>query len=180
LRGNYSTQRAGLSQALDSFGGAVPPDPSLVFGSIPPGQAAAFFAPFDGTAQYNLGPNANNRTKQLNFVDDLSLALGAHQLKFGGDYRAIFFDNVPVKHQLEYAILSVQDFISTGQLYAFVTQTALPARILSQSASLYAQDSWKASRRLVLTYGVRWELSPAPEGLAEVGRGALHAFDKAV
>ena len=45
LRGNYSTQRAGLSQALDSFGGAIPPDPSILFGSLPPGQTAAFFSP---------------------------------------------------------------------------------------------------------------------------------------
>jgi hypothetical protein len=165
LRGNYSTQRAGLSQALDAFGGATPPDPSVLFGSLPPGQTAAFFAPFDGTAQYSIGPNANNRTKQLNVVDDLSFTLGAHQLKFGGDYRAIFLDNVPFKNNFTYGLLSVQNLISTGQAFLFISQTELPARILSQSTSLYAQDSWKASRRIVLTYGVRWELSPAPKGL---------------
>jgi len=165
LRGNYSTQRAGLSQTLDALGGATPPDPSVLFGSLPPGQTAAFFAPFDGTAQYSVGPNANNRTKQLNFVDDLSFTLGTHQLKFGGDYRAIFLDNVPFTNNFTYGFLSVQNLISTGQVFLFVSQTALPARTLSQSTSLYAQDSWKASRRLVMTYGVRWELSPAPEGL---------------
>jgi len=30
--------------------------------------------------------------------------------------------------------------------------------------SLYGQDSWRASQRLVLTYGLRWELNPAPSG----------------
>ena len=68
----------------------VPPGPSILFGSLPPGQTAAFFLPLDGTQAYSVGPNANNRTKQLNVVDDLSFTLGAHQLKFGGDYRAIF------------------------------------------------------------------------------------------
>ena len=165
LRGNYSTQRAGLSYVLDSFGGAVPPDPSLLIGSFPPGQTRANFAPFDGTAQYSVGPNANNRTKQLNFVDDLSFTLGAHQLKFGGDYRAIFLDGVPFKNQFAYLSLGVQDLISTGQVFIFAAETALPARTLSQSTSLYAQDSWKASPRLALTYGIRWELGPAPKGL---------------
>ena len=165
LRGNYSTQRAGLSQALDSFGGAIPPDPSVLFGSLPPGQTAAVFFPLDGTQYYFVGPNANNRSKQLNFVDDFSFTLGAHQLKFGGDYRAIFLDHSPAKNTFTYVSFGVQNLISTGQVLEFVPQTSLPARVLSQSTSLYAQDSWKASRRLVLTYGVRWELSPAPKGL---------------
>jgi hypothetical protein len=165
LRGNYSMQRSGVSYAIDSFGGAVPPDPSVLIGSLPPGQTTAFFLPLDGTQDYYLGRNANNRTKQINIVDDLSLTLGAHQLKFGADYRGIFLDNVPFKNQFVYVSLSVQDLISTGQVFLLNAETFLPSRILSQSTSLYAQDSWKASRRLVLTYGVRWELSPAPEGL---------------
>ncbi len=165
VRGNYSTQKAGLFQALDSFGGATPPDPSIFTGSLPPAQTQAVFLPLDGTADYFLGPDANNQTKQLNIVDDISYTYGTHELKFGGDYRAIFLDAVPYKYGIDYVPLSVQNFISTEQVLEFLAEISLPARILSQSTSFYAQDSWKASRKLVLTYGVRWELAPAPQGL---------------
>lgn len=165
LRGNYSSQTSGTSAALDSFEGAVPPNPSALFGSLPPGQSRAFFLPLDGTFPYFVGPSANNRTKQMNFVDDLSLTIGTHQMKFGGDYRAIFLDSVPVRNTFQYLPFGVQSLISTQQVFIFQAEAFAPGRTLSESTSLYAQDMWRASRRLVLTYGVRWEISPAPHGL---------------
>src|SRR5258708_34755645 len=34
---------------------------------------------------------------------------------------------------------------------------------LFTNLSAYAQDTWNVTRRLTLTYGVRWELNPPPK-----------------
>jgi hypothetical protein len=162
FRANYSTQRSNSTTALDSFGGAIPLDPTLLIGSLPPANTAEIFWTFDTSFLYT-GPDARNHATQLHFVNDLAMAVGTHQLQFGGDYRAIFLDANPPNEFLFYQVNSVQDFVSppagTAPLSA---TTSLPARVLSQSFSLYGQDTWKITPRLTLTYGLRWELAPAP------------------
>jgi Carboxypeptidase regulatory-like domain/TonB dependent receptor/TonB-dependent Receptor Plug Domain len=160
LRGNYSTQRTSGQSTLDSFGGAVPFDPVRLLSGL----AAA-----DNTGTLNLldagflaiTPGSRNRTRQLNFIDDVAVSVGTHQLKFGGDYRAIYLDTTPPLHAALYVASSVQSFVSTGTA-RLRASTFVPSQFLTQAFSVYGQDTWKITSRLALTYGLRWELAPAP------------------
>jgi hypothetical protein len=173
LRGNYSKQNAKSSNSLDSFGGAVPLSPSVFFSGLPSDQTWGSFFPLDA-APIQTGPLVNNKAQQFNIADDLSIASGKHQSKVGGDYRAIFLNSANAQHTVGLTAFTVAGFVSTGTADFLEVSSQAKAQLLSQALSLYAQDTWKPTSRLTVTYGLRWELSPAP---AARGRTILAAWE---
>ena len=52
--------------------------------------------------------------------------------------------------------------LASGRTTTGFTEAVDPAPLLFQNFSLYGQDTWRASRKLTLTYGLRWDVNPAP------------------
>ena len=106
--------------------------------------------------------SGRNRTQQINIVDDLAVEVGAHQLKIGGDYRAIFLNKRSYQHGLGLDSFSVQGSLSAGSIDLFICCHAGSSALSPNRCRSMVKTLGTFGPRFTLTYGLRWELAPAP------------------
>src|SRR5262249_52349467 len=97
FRFNYSRSSGHSDALVDNFGGAVPLPDTALFPPFATRQDSQFFLCVIGEC-WEVGIFADNHQRQVNVVDNLSIASGAHQVKFGGDYRRLS----PIFHTYKY------------------------------------------------------------------------------
>jgi len=165
LRVNYSNSRSEIRNGLDGFGGAVPLSGSLVFPSGVSSENGAFeFLIFQGgIGGYELGKNATSEQRQVDVVDNMSMTVGTHQIKFGVDYRWLSPFTSPESYFQDALFFTVAG-AQTGIAPFVGVDSNQGAALLSRDVSVYGQDTWKLTPRLTLTYGLRWDVNPALKG----------------
>jgi len=162
VRVNYSKNRGESFLTVDDFGGAVVPPDALLFPAPLSSQDAKFTMQLDSSHIWQHGRFQTDLQRQTNVVDNLSVVRGRHQLKFGVDYRRLFpiFDRVAY---LQNVTFTGVNSVLTGRATRITVQAFDGPRFpVFNNLSVFVQDNWKVTPRLLLTYGSRWELNPAP------------------
>lgn len=182
LRGNFSRNTARLTSRIDSFGGAKPPPADFLFPSLARPEDAVVGIYLLDTAGFAQGLSASNAQNQWNLVNVTSWLTGRQEWKFGLDYRRL----TPEKRGPSYRqTLAFRDLLGAqglqrGNTVQTVIELYNPLRIGLDNWSLFAQDTWRATARLTLNYGLRWEYNPAPSSAGDTPlHGLVHVDDPA-
>jgi hypothetical protein len=122
---------------------------------------------------YTIGVDTTGLTQVNNtyqWIDNLSKVIGAHTLKFGGEFH---IDQVNTNPDSQYNGSFLFQGTETGSDFAdfllgvassYTQNDAQSFYIRNRYAGLFAQDSWRLTSNLTLNYGLRWDrISPWSE-----------------
>ncbi|HKE26445.1 MAG TPA: TonB-dependent receptor [Bryobacteraceae bacterium] len=141
--------------------GAAPLDFAAILPSAPGAPPTFYGLAIGGMSSLSAGGSARSRQGQLNLLDTLSAIRGTHTIRAGIDYQRL----TPARESAGRSVTGWWPDLShvlAASPPLIGTTTADQASALVETFSIFAQDTWRLSPRLNLTYGLRWEITPAP------------------
>jgi hypothetical protein len=189
LRFNYAESGSTRYYSLTNFGGAVVPSNSVLYPiNGDPSTSAIGFSTGAVDGFFYSGAASENHQRQINIVDTTTLVHGTHTFKMGVDLRWL----EPVQDTRQNYL--TPSYSSLG--YSATGAVPPPGTVFSQipasgvlqvfasghpfhysQNSFFVQDTWHATTKLTMTYGLRWEINPPPDGgnymRALMGTGSL-------
>jgi hypothetical protein len=122
-----------------------------------------------GVGQVVSGSEGARTQTQFQVTPAANWNIGNHAIRFGADYRRLAPARTDVTGNIYVFVDTVQDLISSSNFWTScgtsvllcATSPQFASAVLSE-ASLFVEDTWRISRRLTATYGLRWEISPPP------------------
>lgn len=142
--------------------GGLPDAGVTPFNNGAPQIALTGYVTIGGPTNLPQGRHDNN----YNYVDNISWTKGSHTLKWGVDYLRILFNSFFTNTGR--GAFTFQDNVFTGNAVADLllglprTASRDPGapfhNAIANVLGVYFQDDWKATPKLTINYGVRWEL----------------------
>lgn len=164
LRFNWSKSRGGQIYTQDTFGGAKLLPRELLFPNFADPATSLYYLTIGGNDENTISPGtfSDNTQQQYNIVNIATWNLASHALKFGVDFRRLA---PSVGGRLYSKVLTVP---TITQLATGIVPTAEVRQVNNflepryNNFSAFVQDTWRLRPRFTLTYGLRWEVNPAP------------------
>jgi hypothetical protein len=112
------------------------------------------------------------KSQTIQFADNLTWISGRHTLKFGVDARRVRYQDLESFGGADdFGAFTFDQGIFTGNAFAnlllglptktYVAQSGPDVHAHTTQTGIYAQDEFRLSDRLTLTYGLRWQALPA-------------------
>jgi hypothetical protein len=162
VRANWSRASGTFESGMDDLGGARPFTAAQLFPSFAsPAIGSVGILP-QGLRGFAIGSQAANGQDQWNIVDSATWSPGRHQIKFGVDYRRLLPDVRSPLYQQFGVFVGLQGPVGilNGRTATTIVTAFDNIQALQQNFSAFAQDTWRPTSRLSITFGARWEVNP--------------------